>query len=138
VGQVNEAVRYANEAFKGPWSKKTGAERGQYLNRFADLLDDHAEELANLESLVSGRPISTFAREIPMVSAVFRYYAGWADKIKGDSYPADDGFLKIVQQMPLGICAGVTAWNGSLHFLGMIAIWSFTVSWECGFGTDFN
>jgi aldehyde dehydrogenase (NAD+) len=55
-----------------------------------------------------------------MVSAAFRYYAGWADKIRGDSFPGDDGFLKIVQQVPLGVCAGVTAWNGSLHFFGML------------------
>ncbi|KAM3078296.1 hypothetical protein ACMFMF_004699 [Clarireedia jacksonii] len=44
-------------------------------------------------------------------------YAGWADKVKGDSYPPEDGFYKIVEQKPLGVCAAVTAWNGSLHFL---------------------
>lgn len=118
--QVNDAVRYAEEAFKGPWSKLTGARRGQCLNRFADLLDAHAEEIAYLESHPSGRPISMLKNEIPRVSAVFRYYAGWADKIKGDSYPPDDHFFKIVQQVPLGVCAGVTAWNGSLHFLGIL------------------
>lgn len=45
-------------------------------------------------------------------------YAGWCGKQKGDSYPADDGFMKIVQHEPIGVCAAITAWNGSLHFFG--------------------
>lgn len=44
-------------------------------------------------------------------------YAGWADKVKGDTYPPDDGFFKFVTQVPLGVCAGITAWNASLHFM---------------------
>lgn len=44
-------------------------------------------------------------------------YAGWADKYSGDSYPPDDGFYKIVEQRPLGVCAAITAWNASLHLL---------------------
>ena len=55
-------------------------------------------------------------------------YAGWADKIKGDSFPPNDGFYKIVTQEPLGVCAGVTAWNGSLHFLA----WKAAPALACG------
>ena len=55
-------------------------------------------------------------------------YAGWADKIKGDVYPADDGFYKIITQEPLGVCAGITAWNGSLHFLA----WKAGPALACG------
>ena len=55
-------------------------------------------------------------------------YDGWADKIKGDTFPADDGFYKIVTQEALGVCAGVTAWNGSLHFLA----WKAGPALACG------
>ena len=55
-------------------------------------------------------------------------YAGWADKIKGDVYPPDDGFYKIVTQEPLGVCAGITAWNGSLHFFS----WKSAPALACG------
>lgn len=48
-------------------------------------------------------------------------YAGWCDKIKGDSYPAEDGFYKIVRHEALGVCAGITAWNASLLFFGFKA-----------------
>lgn len=55
-------------------------------------------------------------------------YAGWADKIRGDSFPPDDGFYKIGSQKPLEVCAGVTAWNGSLHFLA----WKAAPALACG------
>jgi aldehyde dehydrogenase (NAD+) len=55
-------------------------------------------------------------------------YAGWADKIKGDSFTPEDGFYKIVTQEPLGVCAGITAWNGSLHFLA----WKAAPALACG------
>lgn len=55
-------------------------------------------------------------------------YAGWADKIKGDSYPPTDGFYKIVEQVPLGVCGAITAWNGSLFFLS----WKSAPALACG------
>lgn len=55
-------------------------------------------------------------------------YAGWCDKIKGDSYPPEDGFYKIVRHEPLGVCAGITAWNGSLHFFS----WKVAPALACG------
>jgi aldehyde dehydrogenase (NAD+) len=58
----------------------------------------------------------------------FTDYAGWADKIRGDSYPPEDGFYKIVRQEALGVCAGITAWNASLHFLA----WKSAPALACG------
>ncbi|PGG95905.1 hypothetical protein AJ79_09815 [Helicocarpus griseus UAMH5409] len=116
---VDAAVTAANRAFKtGEWATSSGAQRAKRLNRLADLIDENAQALAYFESLASGRPYSMVLQgDIPRVADVFRYYAGWADKIRGDSYAPDDGFYKIVEQKPLGVCAAVTAWNGSLHFL---------------------
>ncbi|KAJ5710602.1 aldehyde dehydrogenase [Penicillium malachiteum] len=127
--EIDHAVDLAKKAFStGPWSKLPGSKRGQCLNRLADLIEEYGAEIAYFESLASGRPVSMTKRDIPMVAGVFRYYAGWADKIKGDSFPPDDGFYKFVSQEPLGVCAGVTAWNGSLHFLA----WKAAPALACG------
>ncbi|KAF1812764.1 aldehyde dehydrogenase [Eremomyces bilateralis CBS 781.70] len=112
------AVQYATEAFEsGPWSTFPALKRAECMNKLADLLEAHVEEIAYLESVASGRLLSMVRYEIPLVARVFRYYAGWADKIKGDAYPPDDGHFKFVSHVPLGVCAGITAWNASLHFL---------------------
>ncbi|XHG08865.1 hypothetical protein AWENTII_011954 [Aspergillus wentii] len=117
--QVHEAVDAATHAFHtGEWSRCTGYSRGRYLTQLADLIEENGHALATFESLASGRPISMVLKsDVPRVAEVFRYYAGWADKIRGDSFPAEDGFYKIVEQKPLGVCAAITAWNASLHFL---------------------
>ncbi|KAJ5745468.1 aldehyde dehydrogenase [Penicillium odoratum] len=129
VTDIDHAVVISKKAFStGPWSKMTGSQRGRCLNRLADLIEEYSDEIFYFESLASGRPISASKREISMVAGVFRYYAGWADKIKGDTFPPDDGFYKFVTQEPLGVCAGVTAWNGSLHFLA----WKAAPALACG------
>ncbi|KAK1762783.1 aldehyde dehydrogenase [Phialemonium atrogriseum] len=128
AADVDRAVDEAEKAFEGPWAAYTGQKRADCLNKFADLLDAHAEEISYLESVCSGRPLGMVIGELPRVSAVFRYYAGWADKIRGDSYPPEDGFYKIVRQEPLGVCAGITAWNGSLHFFA----WKSAPALACG------
>lgn len=55
-------------------------------------------------------------------------YAGWCDKIKGDAFPPEDGFYKIVEQKPLGVCGSIIAWNGSFHFLS----WKTAPALACG------
>lgn len=126
---VDIAVAHSKFAFEeGPWASFTGEKRGICLNKLADLIDAHTQEIAYLESIASGRLLSMCIHEIPRVSSVFRYYAGWADKIKGDSYGADDGFYKIVRPEPLGVCVGITAWNASLHFLA----WKSAPALACG------
>ncbi|EFX00112.1 aldehyde dehydrogenase [Grosmannia clavigera kw1407] len=125
---VDQAVGEAQKAMNGDWATYSGAQRALCLNKFADLLDEYAEAIGYFESICSGRPLGQVVAEIPRVSAVYRYYAGWADKIKGDAYVADDGFYKIVRHEPLGVCAGITAWNGSLHFLS----WKSAPALACG------
>lgn len=129
ASDVDKAVDYATEAFEtGPWSTFSGEKRGICLGKLADLIEEHADEIAYFESIASGRPLMSTQRDVPMSAQVFRYYAGWADKIKGDSFPADDGFYKLVSQEALGVCAGITAWNGSLHFLA----WKAAPALACG------
>ncbi|KAL6229378.1 hypothetical protein BDW75DRAFT_235257 [Aspergillus navahoensis] len=117
AADVDVAVANARRALNGPWGRFTGEQRGIALNKLADLIIEHTEEIAYFESICSGAPISFLVQSMPNVAAVYRYYAGWADKYQGDYFPPEDGFYKLVEQTPLGVCAGVTAWNGSLFFL---------------------
>lgn len=118
---VNKTVATARAAFRGDWSLMSGAERGRSLSRLADLLEQNHEEAAYAESLCSGRVMSQLLYEVPWIASVIRYYAGWADKLEGDTLPADDGFYKLVQHEPLGVCAGITPWNGPLMVLALKA-----------------
>jgi aldehyde dehydrogenase (NAD+) len=87
--------------------------------KFADLIDKNVEMLVDWESKSMGQPVSIAGWLYKMVSATFRYYAGWTDKVPGEQFPEDgDGIYKIVQYEPIGVCAGVGAWNGSGLFFG--------------------
>ncbi|KUJ08169.1 putative aldehyde dehydrogenase [Mollisia scopiformis] len=114
------AVAAAQSAFKtGPWSTFTGAQRAACMHKFADLIVENAKELADLDALCMGAPIASNAGFIiPEAAAVFRYYAGWADKIEGESFAADDGTYKIVRHEPLGVCAGIAPWNAPILYVG--------------------
>ena len=81
---VDAAVDAAREAFdNGPWSKMDARDRGSLMYKLADLIEEEADELAALETLDNGKPISdSRAADIPLVIDCLRYYAGWADKIR--------------------------------------------------------
>ena len=89
AADVNKAVKAARHAFeKGPWRKMAAAERGRLLNRLADLIEKHADELAALETLDNGKPVAVAkAADLPLTIACYRYYAGWADKVQGKTIP---------------------------------------------------
>ncbi|KEF51436.1 uncharacterized protein A1O9_12585 [Exophiala aquamarina CBS 119918] len=109
---VDLAVEEATKAFKGPWRKYTGQQRAGCLLKFADLVEKHADRLSQLESLPTGRPISFVTHfDVPHMAQVYRYYAGWADKIAGKTFSEENGTYKIIRQEPVGICAGIASWN---------------------------
>ncbi|CVL06391.1 related to aldehyde dehydrogenase [Fusarium mangiferae] len=121
---VDEAVACASEAFKpnSPWRQMTHTERREILLKFADLLEANQERLAYLTRLTLGAPYLPFGKsEIGTAIGCFRYYAGWVDKHAGQSFPADDGFYKIVRNEPLGVVAGIIPWNGPLASVGLKA-----------------
>ena len=87
--------------------------------KYADLVDQHANQIAHLESIAMGQPISIAKVMIGVQVASFRYYAGMIDKLPGQSYPENgDGIVKLVNYEPLGVCAGISAWNGTQVFVG--------------------
>jgi aldehyde dehydrogenase (NAD+) len=113
AADVNKAVTAARRAFEhGAWPKTAASERGRLLNRFADLIERHAEELARLETLDNGMPLST-ARyvAVPLTLGAIRYYAGWADKNHGKTIPIGGDYLCYTRHEPVGVCGQITPWN---------------------------
>jgi aldehyde dehydrogenase (NAD+) len=110
---VDKAVRAARAAFEsGPWRKMNASERGRLLYRLADLIEEHADELARLESLDNGKPVSV-ARRVDVAKSVacYRYFAGWADKIQGKTIPIDGEFFCYTRHEPVGVVGQIIPWN---------------------------
>jgi aldehyde dehydrogenase (NAD+) len=113
---VDRAVEAARSAFPS-WGATPAADRGRFLLRLADAIEDHAEELARLESTDTGHPLKdTTVLDVPRTAATFRYFGGMADKFEGSVIPADAGFLNYVQREPIGVVGQIVPWNFPLMF----------------------
>ena len=110
---VDRAVAAARKAFDaGPWPKMDARDRGKLLWRLADLIEENAEELSGLETLDNGKPIrESRDGDLPMVIDVFRYYAGWADKIHGSTIPVRGDYFCYTRREPVGVCGQIVPWN---------------------------
>ncbi|KAJ9144944.1 Aldehyde dehydrogenase [Pleurostoma richardsiae] len=109
---VDIAVAHAEAAFQGPWSRFSSAERSACLVKLADLMESYLNDILYLDSLTTGNPVSLIpTREKSYIRNCLLYYAGWTDKQRGDYFPADDGFVKLVQHEPLGVCVAINPYN---------------------------
>ena len=109
---VDKAVKAARSAYDKVWSKMKPAERGKYIYRIARLIQERAREFAVIESMDSGKPIRESRDiDIPLVSAHFFYYAGWADKLEY-AFPGK-------QAKPIGVAGQIIPWNFPL----LMAAW---------------
>ncbi|USP76260.1 hypothetical protein yc1106_03534 [Curvularia clavata] len=117
---VDAAVDAAEKAFPA-WKKMSSAQRRGIMNRFAELVDKNANELAQLSRVSLGAPAAFGAFEVGLCAEAFRYNAGFIDKFGGESWPQEDGFLKIVRNEPLGTVAGIVPWNGPMGTMGLKA-----------------
>src|SRR6202140_649696 len=111
---VDKAVAAARAAFDhGPWRKKvTAAQRGVLMNKLADLIEKHADELAQLEALDNGKPYSVArAADLPLTIACYRYFAGWADKLQGKTIPVNGSYFTYTKHEPVGVVAQIIPWN---------------------------
>ncbi|KAJ3652204.1 hypothetical protein Zmor_018189 [Zophobas morio] len=120
---VNKAVAAAKKAFEsGEWSKISARERGQLLYKLADLMHQHREELATIESIDSGA-VYTLALKthVGMSIETWRYFAGWTDKIQGTTIPVSHARpnknLSFTKKEPIGVCGLITPWNYPLMML---------------------
>jgi aldehyde dehydrogenase (NAD+) len=115
---VAEATRAARRAFDTVWSKTTPGERAKLLNKAADLLDADADRMAMLETTDNGKVIRETHSQMGYAARIFRYFAGWADKMHGDVVPLDQkDTLDLAIRVPYGVVACVTAWNSPVAIL---------------------
>jgi aldehyde dehydrogenase (NAD+) len=117
---VDAAVAAARAAFEGPWGQMPARERGRLLWKLAERLTEQIDEVARLETLHNGKPITESRHvEIPMAAECLQYFAGWADKIEGDTIPVKSGALVYTRREPLGVVAAIVPWNFPL----LLAMW---------------
>ncbi|TPM90374.1 aldehyde dehydrogenase family protein [Mesorhizobium sp. B2-1-3A] len=129
VDDIDAAVRSARAAFEGPWKRMRAADRGLLMLKLADLIRRDEDELVDLESLDSGKPVSAIRRQdLPAVLDTLTYYAGMADKINGQVIPARTDALTYTVREPLGVVAAIIPWNFPL----MIGMWKIAPALACG------
>ncbi|MEP6494311.1 MAG: aldehyde dehydrogenase family protein [bacterium] len=117
---VDVAVAAARRAFETPpWRDVTAQERGRILLRLAQVVRDHAAELAELETINNGKPIVEAEFDIADVATCFEYYGGLATKIHGDVIPVPDDALSLALREPIGVCGQIIPWNYPL----LMAAW---------------
>ena len=110
---VDKAVQAARTAFtSGEWVKMSATRRGELLYKLADLIEEHANELARLETLDNGKPLSESLNiDLPATIACYRYFAGWADKIQGKTIPINGPFFCYTRHEPIGVVGQIIPWN---------------------------
>jgi aldehyde dehydrogenase (NAD+) len=113
AADVDKAVAAARAAFdQGPWKKMKASERGRLLYRLADLIEQNADQLARLETLDNGKPLSIAkAVDVTKTIACYRYFAGWADKVQGKTIPIDGDFFCYTRHEPIGVIGQIIPWN---------------------------
>ena len=124
---IERAVKAARKAFdNGPWRQLTAAERARLIWKLADLIEAHTEELGYLESLDNGKPLAVAkAADVPLAADLFRYMAGWATKIEGNTIPLSvpytpgAKYLAYTLREPVGVVGQVIPWNFPL----LMAAW---------------
>jgi phenylacetaldehyde dehydrogenase len=124
---INRAVKAARRAFEeGPWSRMSPSERGRIIWRIGDLILEHVDELAQLESLDNGKPFGVAqAADVPLAADLFHYMAGWATKIEGNTinisvpYMPGANFHSYTLREPLGVVGQIIPWNFPL----LMAAW---------------
>jgi phenylacetaldehyde dehydrogenase len=133
---IDRAVKAARRAFEdGPWSRMTTSERGRLIWRIGDLILEHLDELAQLESLDNGKPfVVARAADVTLSADMFHYMAGWATKIEGDTisisvpYMPGANFHSYTLREPVGVVGQIIPWNFPL----LMAAWKLAPALACG------
>jgi phenylacetaldehyde dehydrogenase len=133
---IDRAVRAARKAFDdGPWGKLTPSERGRLVHRVGDLIMEHADELAALETLDNGKPFAIAkAADIPLSADLFWYMSGWATKLDGRTnephvpYKPGSEWHAYTRREPVGVVGQIIPWNFPL----LMAAWKLGPALSCG------
>jgi aldehyde dehydrogenase (NAD+) len=127
---IDLAVKAARDAFeRGSWSRMVPSERGRLLHKLADAIESHKDELAALESLDNGKPVNdSLAADLPLTLQCYRYYAGWADKVYGQTIPIDGPYFTYTRHEPVGVVGQIIPWNFPL----LMQAWKWGPALACG------
>ena len=129
AADVDRAVAAARTAFEdAAWARMDAADRGALLWRIADAIEARSKELARLEVLDNGKPIREAQIDIATAVDAFRYYAGWATKLQGDTIPVRGNVLNYTLREPLGVVGAIVPWNFPL----VMAAWKVAPALACG------
>ena len=111
AADVDAACRAAHAALSGPWADMTPFDRGRFLFKLADLIDQNSEWLAHLERIDVGKPCGEAESDVKGVANCFRYNAGAADKMEGNTIPLGPNFVDYTSLEPIGVTAHIVPWN---------------------------
>jgi acyl-CoA reductase-like NAD-dependent aldehyde dehydrogenase len=126
---LDAAVAAARAALDGPWGRLSARERGRLVRRLGDRLLERVDEVARLETLHNGKPITESRHiEIPAAAECFEYYGGWSDKVMGETIPVRGNHLTYTLREPLGVVAAIVPWNFPL----LLAAWKVAPALACG------
>ena len=126
---LDRAVAAAGAALDGPWSALSARERGRLIWRIGETLTEKADTIARLETLHNGKPIFESRQiEVPAAAECFQYYAGWSDKIHGETIPVNGHYLAYTLREPVGVVAAIVPWNFPL----LLTAWKVAPALACG------
>src|SRR5690348_6972061 len=126
---IDRAVQAARAALEGPWARFSARDRGRLLWNIGEKLLERADEIARLETLHNGKPIFESRQiEVPASAECFQYYAGWADKIHGETIPVKGNYLTYTLREPVGVVAAIVPWNFPL----LLTTWKVGPALACG------
>src|SRR5215210_7445552 len=126
---LDAAVDAARAALNGPWGQMSARERGRLVRRLGERLLERADEVARLETLHNGKPITESRQiEIPAAAECFEYYGGWSDKVMGETIPVKGNYLTYTLREPVGVVAAIVPWNFPL----LLAAWKVAPALACG------
>jgi len=126
---VDATVAAARAALDGPWGRMSARERGRLVHRLGTRLMERADEVARLETMHNGKPITESRQiEIPAAAECFEYFAGWADKVMGETIPVKGNHLTYTLREPVGVVAAIVPWNFPL----LLTAWKVAPALACG------
>ncbi len=128
--EVGAAVTAARSALEdGPWAKISARARGRLIYKLAQRIAEKADELARLETMNNGKPFFESQRvDVPSTVECFEYYAGWADKIEGETVPVDGPYFNYTLREPVGVVGAIVPWNFPL----LLAAYKVAPALACG------
>src|SRR3954471_17144852 len=129
ASDLDPAGSAARAALDGPWGQMSARERGRMVRKIGERVLERADEIARLETLHNGKPISESRHiEIPAAAECFEYYGGWSDKVMGETIPVKGNYLTYTLREPIGVVAAIVPWNFPL----LLASWKVAPALACG------